>query len=69
MRAGEPSMGLCTMDCTYRNADGICGYSAVHDQTRTKTLMDKYGLQQGSKRQRRMLRAQPCPLYKKKAPR
>lgn len=61
-------LGLCRMrSCKYGNEQGVCGYSYYTGQTRTKALMDMYGLPAGSPELKRLLvDTHPCPLYEHK---
>lgn len=67
----KSKMGLCRLrSCKYGNEQGVCSYSFYTGQTRTKAIMDMYGLPANSPELFELLRSHPCPLYerKKKAP-
>lgn len=67
MYIDKSKMGLCrARSCKYGDNQGVCNYSYYKEQTRTKSLMDRYDLPADSPELRELLRSHPCPLYEHK---
>lgn len=68
MYIDKSKMGLCrARSCKYGDNQGVCNYSYYKEQTRTKALIDMYGLPAGSPELKRLLvDTHPCPLYEHK---